>query len=100
MQARTASAAPKNLFSNASFEMGRAGWGMDKAGGTAASFQADPAEAAAGRHSALVTVGKVEDWGVQFGQKMAAGRKGRTYTFAVLAKAVSTPVKAGARLLP
>ncbi len=89
---RAASGAPKNLFANPSFEMGQAGWGMDKGGGTVGSFKADRSDAAAGQHSALVTVGKVEEWGVQFGQKVPAGKRGGTYTFAVLARAVSRPV--------
>ena len=32
------------------------------------------------------------DWGVQFGQNMDAGAKGKTYTFAAVAKAVKDPV--------
>ena len=87
-----ADAAPRNLFANPSFEMGQSGWGMDKGGGTEASFSADRTEAAAGQYSALVTVGKVEEWGVQFGQKMAGGTKGRTYTLAVLARSIDGPV--------
>jgi len=89
---RGLAAAPKNLFTNPGFERGQSGWGMDKAGGTVASFKADRADAAAGQFSALVTVGKVEEWGVQFGQKIPAGKRGKTYTFAVLAKAVDEPV--------
>ena len=91
---RPASAQPKNMFSNPSFEMGRAGWRMDKGGKTVASYAADRADAADGQHSGLVTIGSAEEWGAQFGQSAPAGRKGRTYTFAVLAKAVtgSAPV--------
>jgi len=83
---------PKNRFSNPSFEMGRSGWGMDKGGGTVASFKADRTDAAAGLYSALVTVGRVEEWGVQFGQRIPAGKRGRTYTFAVLARSIDRPV--------
>jgi len=85
-------AAPGNTFANPSFEMGQSGWGMDKGGGTVASFKADRADAPAGQYSALVTVGKVEEWGVQFGQRIPGGKRGRTYTFAVLAKSIDRPV--------
>ena len=82
----------ENLFANGSFEMGRGGWNADKGGGTVASFQVDGRDAVLGRHSALVTVGKVEEWGVQFGQRIPAGKRGRTYTFAAVAKAVGKGV--------
>ena len=65
---------------------------MQKGGKTVASYKADSGEAAEGRHSALVTIGKVEEWGVQFGQTFEAGRRGRTYTFAAMVKAVDGPV--------
>jgi hypothetical protein len=65
---------------------------MDQAGNTAAQFTVDEKEAAAGQRSALISVGTVEEWGVQFGQIMEAPDVGKTYTFAVLAKSVQGPV--------
>ena len=41
---------------------------------------------------ALIRIGGVEGWGVQFGQTMEAPERGKTYTFAVLAKSVKGPV--------
>jgi len=91
--ARPASRAGGNVFANGDFEMGRSFWRLDKAEGTAASFAVDKAAAGSGRFSGLVTVGKVAEWGVQFGQFLDAGRKGSTWTFAGLARAVGGPVK-------
>jgi hypothetical protein len=85
--------APKNLFGNGSFELGRDGWNFSKAGGTNATWTIDNAEAAAGQASALVTVESVAEWGVQFGQTMEAGAKGKTYTFAAVVKAVKNPAE-------
>jgi len=65
---------------------------MDKGKGTVADFRVDAAEAADGRHSALVSIGEVGDWGSQFGQSLDGGRRGKTYTFAVFVKAVGGPV--------
>jgi hypothetical protein len=87
----TAAPATKNLFGNGSFELGRDGWNLSKAGGTSATWTIDNAEAAAGQASALVTVEAAAEWGVQFGQNMEAGAKGKTYTFAAVAKAVKAP---------
>jgi hypothetical protein len=84
---------PANLFTNPSFEQGRDGWRMDKAGKTDARFTVDTADARDGQSSALVTIGAVDDWGTQFGQSFDAGAKGKTYTFAALAKATKGPVK-------
>jgi len=84
--------AAENMFANPSFEWGRASWRADKAGKTEARFVADRKDAAVGEYSALVTVGAVENWGVQFGQSIDAGKRGKTYTFAVFAKAVTGPV--------
>ena len=81
-------AAAENLFANPDFELGRDAWHICKTNGTTCTFSVDNADAAAGRHSALLAVERVEDWGMQFGQSMTAGLKGRTYTFAVLARAV------------
>jgi len=88
-----AALAAENLFVNPSFEMGRAGWQMDKCDGTQARFTLDTADAAAGQHSALLSVEQPQGWGIQFGQTMDAGQKGKTYTFAVVAKAVQGPVQ-------
>ena len=87
-----AAAAPANLFANPSFEMGKAGWHVSKAGGTACDFTVDGKDAADGGHSVLVTLGRVEEWGAQFGQTFAAGKRGKTYTFAVVAKSTRGPV--------
>ncbi len=90
--AAPAAKGPQNLFANPSFEIGRDAWQFDKAGGTTATWTIDNAEAAAGQASALVTIETVADWGVQFGQNMDAGAKGKTYTFAAVAKAIKDPV--------
>lgn len=82
----------KNMFGNASFEAGRSSWWMDAGPGTAAHFAVDTQDAGAGRYSALVSIEAVGEWGVQFGQVMEAGRRGKTYTFAVLAKSTGQPV--------
>jgi hypothetical protein len=84
---------PANLFANPSFEQGREGWRMDKAGKTDARFAVDAADAKDGQSSALVTIAAVDDWGTQFGQSFDGGAKGKTYTFAALAKATKAPVK-------
>ena len=80
-------AAAENLFANADFELGRDAWHICKTDGTTCTFSVDDADAAAGRHSALLAIDRVEEWGMQFGQSMTAGAKGRTYTFAVFARA-------------
>ena len=90
-----AGARPENFFANPSFELRAtedAGWHLDKAGTTEAHFVVNNVDAAAGDRSACVTLGRVAEWGTQFGQQVDAGRKGKTYTFAVLAKAVQAPV--------
>jgi len=84
---------PANFFTNPGFEQGRDGWRMDKAGKTEARFTVDTADARDGQSSALVTIGAVDDWGTQFGQSFDAGAKGKTYTFAALAKATKGPLK-------
>ena len=86
---------PANFFGNAGFEMGQSFWHMDTGEGTVARFAADATDAAEGRHSALVTIEKIGKWGVQFGQKIECGRKGRTYTFAAMVKPVGGPVRLG-----
>ncbi|MGA2254276.1 MAG: carbohydrate binding domain-containing protein [Thermoguttaceae bacterium] len=84
--------AAENLFGNPSFENGRDQWHLACSGKTAARFTVDEKEAAAGQRSALIRMGAVDGWGVQFGQTMEAPDAGRTYTFAVLAKSVKGPV--------
>ena len=39
----------------------------------------------------MLSVGTVEEWGIQFGQTMEAPAVGKTYTFAVLAKSMKGP---------
>ena len=82
----------ENLFANASFEQGRELWRMDLGGKTAGRFTVDSHEAGAGQQSALLSIGAVDQWGVQFGQTMDAAAPGKTCTFAVLAKSVKGPV--------
>ena len=82
---------PENLFANASFEDGRDLWQLDRPGKTTATFRVDDKDAAAGRRSAVLSVGTVEEWGIQFGQTMEAPAVGKTYTFAVLAKSMKGP---------
>ncbi|NOZ19889.1 MAG: hypothetical protein GXP25_02240 [Planctomycetes bacterium] len=84
----------ENLFTNPGFEVlgpGGGGWRMDKGGKTVARFAVDREDAAEGEYSARVTIDRVEKWGTQFGQGIKAGKKGKTYTFAVLAKATKEP---------
>ena len=87
-----------NLFANPSFELGRGGWQMDKAGKTECRFSVDEKEAADGQTSTLITVGSIENWGVQFGQHSAAGQKGKTYTLAAFAKSTKGPVEIGLQI--
>ncbi|MEW6354940.1 MAG: carbohydrate binding domain-containing protein [Planctomycetota bacterium] len=86
--------AAENRFANPGFEMGQDGWYLAKAEGTKADFRVDDAEAAEGRHSVKIAIGQVKEWGAQFGQGIKAGEKGKTYTFAVLAKSTGGPVRA------
>ncbi len=65
---------------------------MDLGGKTTGRFTVDSRDAGAGQQSALLSVGAVDQWGVQFGQSMDAAAEGRTCTFAVLARSVSGPV--------
>ncbi len=86
---------PANLFTDPSFElraMDATDWHLDKAGTTEARYLVNNVDSAAGDRSACVTIGHVAEWGTQFGQPVAAGQKGKTYTFAVLARAVQAPV--------
>ncbi len=86
------SAQPKNSFVNPSFEMGPATWNLGKEANTVASLEVNAEDAADGERSALLTLGSVSGWGVQFGQRVAAGQQGKTYTFAALGKSVGVPV--------
>lgn len=88
----TFAAAPANHFANPSFEAGREGWHLDACGKTEAQFQVDDAGAADGRHSAVLTIGAVEQWGAQFGQSLDACPPGKTYTFAAVLKSMRGPV--------
>jgi len=68
---------------------------VTRAQGEAPSFVVDAEDAADGSQSALVTMGCATGFGCQFGQKAtAAGEVGKTYTFAVLVKAIAGPVQA------
>jgi len=86
---------PRNFFANPGFELGREGWKLDKAGKTECQFAVDDKDAAQGRYSALLSVDTVENWGVQFGQDFPAGHKGKSYTFALFARALKDPVQVG-----
>jgi hypothetical protein len=83
---------PENLFGNPSFEGGRDSWRMDLGGKTAARFAVDDADAGAGTRSARLSIDSIESWGVQFGQRIEGIEQGKTYTFAVLGKAIKGPV--------
>lgn len=66
---------------------------VSRAEGAVAAFTIDRSEALDGRQSALITLGATTEQGGQFGQTLkSAGQAGRTYTFAVFAKAVRQPV--------
>ena len=84
-----------NFFANPSFELGRDGWEPAKAGKTECQFALDEKDAADGRNSGVLTIGAVEQWGVQFGQSFPAGTKGKTYTIAAFAKSATGPVEVG-----
>ncbi|MGA2496835.1 MAG: carbohydrate binding domain-containing protein [Tepidisphaeraceae bacterium] len=85
--------APANLLSNGSFNMGRQFWDLDKGGKTVATMDINADDAPPGGQSALITIGAIDSWGVQFGQKLDGGKAGKTYTFAVLARSAGDPVK-------
>jgi len=101
---------PDNLFANPGFEIGSFGWQLQTGGNTDARFAADSSEAYAGRHSGLVIIGDVEEWGAQFGQSLDVipsvghdnappnGQVGKTYTFAALAKSAGQPVEASLQI--
>jgi len=83
--------AGKNLFSNPSFEDGREGWNPGKAGKTEVQFAVDGEGGFDGPRCARLTLGAVEEWGVQFGQTLEGGQKGKTYTFAAFLKSAKDP---------
>jgi hypothetical protein len=83
----------KNLLVNSSFEEGRDQWRLDKGGSTEVQFTIDRAEAAAGQNSAVLHVGAVAEWGVQFGQSLDPPVLHKTYSFAAMARSLGTPVK-------
>jgi len=88
----SAAETPENHFANPSFEHGREAWRVDKGGNTVAQFTVDDTDAVADRHSALVTIADVASWGSQFGQTVESAAVGKTYTFAVFAKAIQAPL--------
>ncbi len=84
---------PANLLSNGDFELGRQFWSLDKGGKTAAKLDINRDDAPAGGQSAIITIDSVEEWGVQFSQRVDGGKAGKTYTFAAMAKSAGDPVK-------
>lgn len=89
---------PGNFFVNPSFELGRDGWTLDKAGKTECRFSVDEKDAADRQNSAVLMIDAVEDWGAQFGQSFPAGQKGKTYTFALFAKSTQGPIEVGLQI--
>ena len=88
--AEEAKAAP-NLLANPGFELGRQFWELGKGGKTVATMDINGDATPNGGQSALITVGKIDSWGIQFGQNIDGGKKGKTYTFAVLARSEGGP---------
>jgi hypothetical protein len=82
-----------NLLANPDFRLGRQFWQPDVAGKTVARFDVNSDDSPDGSQSALLTLGAVESWGVQFGQAIDGGQVGKTYTFAVMARSAGEPVK-------
>lgn len=89
---------PENLLANPSFELGSQGWHLATGGKTEARFQLQSDDIPDGRHAGRVTIGRVEEWGAQFGQTLDAGAVGRTYTFAALARTTGKPVAASLQI--
>jgi hypothetical protein len=85
--------AGSNLLANPAFELGRQFWTLGKGGKTAATLDINGDDTPGGGQSALITVGVIDSWGIQFGQNIDGGTKGKTYTFAVLAKSAGDPAK-------
>jgi len=88
----------KNFFANPGFELGQEGWQVSKAGKTEVRYAVDEKDAAEGQRSAALTLGAVENWGLQFGQSFPAGQQGKTFTFAVFARSVGGPVEAALQI--
>lgn len=83
-----------NLLGNSGFELGRELWNLGKGGKTAATLKIDGEDTPpGGGQSALISIGAVDSWGVQFGQDIDGGKKGKTYTFAAMVKGVSEGAK-------
>ncbi len=82
----------ENMFKNPSFEAGMPPWRWSKAATTVAGAVVDKDDSVDGNSSALVTVDVPGDY-AQFGQNMVSGKQGKEYTFAVLAKSLSGPVR-------
>ncbi len=82
-----------NAFANPGFELGRDDWRLDMGPGTVARFAVDGQQAIQGDQSAVVTVDKVGTWGIQLGQSVDAGAKGKTYTIAAFARSLKGPVR-------
>ncbi len=61
---------------------------VDPAQAAVTSFTVSDKDAAAGKASALVTLGAVSEQGTSLGQRVEGGEPGKTYTFAVFVKAV------------
>ena len=89
---------PENLLANPSFELGSQSWHLETGGNTEARLQVQSDEAPDGRHGGRVTIGQVEEWGVQFGQTLDAGAVGKTYTFAALARSAGKPVNSSLQI--
>ncbi len=87
------SAGPANILANPSFELGTAAWNLGAAPGTDFTLEVTKDAAIEGASSALITVHAVAEWGVQFGQRVAGGPVGKTYTFAAFARSVKGPVR-------
>jgi beta-galactosidase len=62
--------------------------------GAVPSFVVDGKDASEGKQSALLTLGAINGTGAQFGQQVAGGEPGKTYTFVVSARSVGEPVAA------
>src|SRR5258706_8156406 len=82
-----------NLLANPSFELGRQFWDLGKGGKTVAALDINGEDTPGGGQSAVISVGKIDSWGVQFGQNIDGGKKGKTYTFSALAKSAGDPAK-------
>jgi hypothetical protein len=82
-----------NLLANPDFALGRQFWNLGKAKKTVATLDINGDDTPAGDQSAILSVGEIDSWGVQFGQDIDGGKVGKTYTFAVFAEAVGGPAK-------